>query len=57
MNIFSNDGSFLDQFKKLSGVKGEQENCHSRLKKHVFKSKWCIVVFRKTFLFPLYLLG
>jgi len=27
MNIFSNDGSFLDQFKKLSGVKGEQEHC------------------------------
>lgn len=48
MNIFSNDGSFLDQFKKLSGVKGEQENCHSRLKKRVFKTKWCIVVPRKT---------
>jgi hypothetical protein len=25
MNIFSNDGSFLDQFKKLSGVKGKPE--------------------------------
>jgi hypothetical protein len=25
MNIFSNDGSFLDQFKKLSGVKGEPQ--------------------------------
>ena len=25
VNIFSNDGSFLDQFKKLSGVKGKQE--------------------------------
>lgn len=52
MNIFSNDGSFLDQFKKLSGVKGEQENCHSRLKKLVIKAKWCIVVPRKTFPFP-----
>ena len=43
MNIFSNDGSFLDQFKKLSGVKGEQENCHSCLKKHVIKWKWGVV--------------
>jgi hypothetical protein len=25
MNIFSNDGSFLDQFKKISGVKGKPE--------------------------------
>jgi hypothetical protein len=24
-NIFSNDGSFLDQFKKLSGVKGKPQ--------------------------------
>jgi len=56
VNIFSNDGSFLDQFKKLSGVKGEQERCHFRLKKHVTKSKWCIVVPRKTFPYPLYLL-
>jgi len=55
MNIFSNDGSFLDQFKKLSGVKGEQEHPHLRLKKHVTKSKWCTVVPRKTFPFPLYL--
>ena len=39
MNIFSNDGSFLDQFKKLSGVKGEQEHYHSRLKKNVIKIK------------------
>jgi len=42
VNIFSNDGSFLDQFKKLSGVKGEQEHCHLRLKKHATKSKWVL---------------